>query len=65
MWSKRQECVARLKCMAVREEGQDMVEYACVVFMISLGATAAIRPLAELIAATYTNIASTFISAVS
>jgi len=65
MWPKRQECVARLKCLAIREEAQDMVEYACVVFMISLGATAAIRPLAALLAATYTNIATTFINAVS
>ena len=48
-----------------REEAQDLVEYALVVALIALGATAAMRTLATGIAAAFTSISTQLSSAVA
>jgi pilus assembly protein Flp/PilA len=45
--------------LASREEGQDLVEYALIVGLISFGATGASRFLAAGISSAYSNISST------
>jgi pilus assembly protein Flp/PilA len=45
-----------LKSYMVREEGQDLVEYALVVALIALAATAAMKTLGTDIATAFTNI---------
>jgi pilus assembly protein Flp/PilA len=42
-----------------REEGQDLVEYALVLALIALGATAAMKALATGISTAFSNITST------
>jgi pilus assembly protein Flp/PilA len=46
-----------------REEGQDLVEYALVVAIIALGATAAMQSLANVISTSFANISTTFATA--
>ena len=46
-----------------REEGQDLVEYALVVALIALGATASMKGLASVISSSFTNISTTFAGA--
>ena len=46
-----------------REEGQDLVEYALVVAIIALGATAAMKGLSGAISTSFGNISTTFASA--
>jgi len=48
-----------------REEAQDLVEYALVVALIALGATAAMRTLATGITAAFTSISTQLSSAVA
>jgi pilus assembly protein Flp/PilA len=43
-----------------REEGQDLVEYALVVALIALGATASMKGLATVISTEFTTISSSF-----
>ena len=43
-----------------REEGQDLVEYALVLALIALGATATMRILANAISTAFSNIATQF-----
>jgi len=45
---------------ATRQDGQDLVEYALIVALISLGATAAMQSVASDISAAFSNNASTF-----
>jgi pilus assembly protein Flp/PilA len=47
-----------------REEGQDLVEYALLVALISLAAVAAITGLAKQIGTTFQSISTTFAGAV-
>jgi pilus assembly protein Flp/PilA len=49
----------RLQELSSREEGQDMVEYALIVCLISLGCTATSKLLASGLTAAYSNISST------
>lgn len=49
----------RLKELLRHEEGQDMVEYALLVGLISLGATATSQFLAQGLSQAYSNISST------
>ena len=42
------------------EEGQDLVEYALVVALIALGATASMKGLASVISSSFANISTTF-----
>ena len=46
-----------------REEGQDLVEYALVVAIIALGATAAMKGLAQVISSSFGSISTAFASA--
>jgi pilus assembly protein Flp/PilA len=48
-----------------REEGQDLVEYALVVALIALGATASMKILATAISTEFTTISSLFNNAVA
>ena len=48
-----------------REEGQDLVEYALVVALIALGATAAMSSLASAISTEFGTISTAFASAVA
>lgn len=49
----------KLEEFATREEGQDMVEYALVVALLTFGATAAIKFLAAGLSTAYGNISTT------
>jgi pilus assembly protein Flp/PilA len=49
----------RLQELSSREEGQDMVEYALIVCLISLGCTATSKFLAGGLTTAYSNISST------
>jgi pilus assembly protein Flp/PilA len=49
----------RLQTMLSSEEGQDLIEYALVVALIALGATAGMRTLATAINNAFQNIATT------
>jgi pilus assembly protein Flp/PilA len=46
-----------------RDEGQDLVEYALVVALIALGATASMQSLAGVISTSFGNISTTFATA--
>ncbi|MGO9316369.1 MAG: Flp family type IVb pilin [Terracidiphilus sp.] len=45
------------------EEGQDLVEYALVVAIIALGATASMQSLAQAISSAFASISTTFANA--
>jgi pilus assembly protein Flp/PilA len=49
----------RLQELSSREEGQDMVEYALIVCLISLGCTATSKLLSSGLVTAYSNISST------
>jgi pilus assembly protein Flp/PilA len=55
----------RLQEMASREDGQDLVEYALVIGLITFGATAATKFLAAGLTSAFTNISATLGSYVS
>ena len=48
--------VFKLQCLMTLEDGQDLVEYALVVALIALGATASMKTLATGIGAAFTRI---------
>jgi len=47
-----------------REEGQDLVEYALVVAIIALGATATMKGLAQVISSSFGSISTLFAGAI-
>jgi len=51
--------LSHVKNLFVREEGQDLVEYALVVALIALAATAGMNTLAKDISAAFTSIGNT------
>jgi pilus assembly protein Flp/PilA len=53
----------RLRNLVNKDEGQDLVEYALVVAIIALGATAAMGSLAGAISSSFGTISSTFANA--
>jgi pilus assembly protein Flp/PilA len=53
----------KVQAMMSRDEGQDLVEYALVVAIIALGATAAMGKLAGAISTSFGTISSTFANA--
>ena len=55
----------KLQNLMNREEGQDLVEYALVVALIALGATASMSALAKAISTEFGTISSTFATAVA
>ena len=54
----------KFQAMVSCEQGQDLVEYALVVAIIALGATAAMSSLAGSISTSFANISTAFASAV-
>lgn len=55
--------LVKLQDLTNREEGQDLVEYALVVALIALGATAAMTKLGTGISTAFTNISTTLATA--
>jgi pilus assembly protein Flp/PilA len=53
----------KLQELMNREEGQDLVEYALVVAIIALGATASMQALAKSISTAFASISTTFANA--
>jgi pilus assembly protein Flp/PilA len=53
----------KLQDLMSREEGQDLVEYALVVAIIALGATASMKALAGTISTAFATISTTFANA--
>jgi len=64
MWSGLWRHAKRLQCLLVREDGQDMVEYALLAMMVGVTATAASRPMATVLTTTLSNLATAFSSAI-
>lgn len=60
MFPKLQTILFQLRSRFFDERGQDLVEYALVVAMISLGAVAGMRTVAADISASFTHVATTF-----
>lgn len=54
-----------LKTATRRDEGQDLVEYALVVALVALGATAALQSLGQALASAFSNISTTLSSSLS
>ncbi len=54
----------KLQDLMSREEGQDLVEYALVVALIALGATASMKGLASAISSEFANISTAFVNSV-
>ena len=52
-----------LQDLMSRDEGQDLVEYALVVALISLGAVATLKPLGQAISTVFVNISTSFANA--
>ena len=48
--------ILKLQCLMRREEGQDMVEYALILALIALGATASMKVLATAISTEFGKI---------
>ena len=56
---------AKIQYLISREEGQDLVEYALIVALIALGATASMKVLATAISTEFTTISTLFKNAVA
>jgi Flp pilus assembly pilin Flp len=55
----------KLQRLLSEEDGQDLVEYALLIAMIVVTATASSRPVAEVITGTFNEIATAFTNAVA
>jgi pilus assembly protein Flp/PilA len=55
--------VFRLQCLLMREDGQDLVEYALLVAMLAAAVTASQSSFAAVITQTFNHIATTFTNA--
>jgi pilus assembly protein Flp/PilA len=55
----------RIHTLNLREEGQDLVEYALLVALIAFGATAALKSLGGGLKSAFTNISSTLASSLT
>ena len=55
--------LSRLTCLVLKEEGQDLVEYALIVALIALGATAGMNALAGAVNTGFTNLGTTLTNA--
>jgi len=66
MWLMRRidKLVFRLNCLIMPEDGQDLVEYALVVALIALGATAGMKALATGIGTAFTHISTQLSSSI-
>jgi pilus assembly protein Flp/PilA len=54
----------KLQSLVSHEEGQDLVEYALVVAIIALGATASMQSLAQVISSSFGSISTIFAGAI-
>ena len=57
--------VIRLRCLMILEDGQDLVEYALIVALIALGATAGMKTLATGIGTAFSHISTQLSSAIA
>jgi pilus assembly protein Flp/PilA len=55
----------KMQTLMVREEGQDLVEYALVVALVAFGATAALKTLGTGLNSAFTTISSTLASSLT
>ena len=55
---------SRIKLLISREEGQDLIEYALVVALVALGATAGMSTLAGYINAAFSNVGTSLTSVI-
>ena len=55
----------KMQTLMVREEGQDLVEYALVVALVAFGATAALQTLGSGLNSAFTTISSTLASSLT
>jgi pilus assembly protein Flp/PilA len=55
----------KMQTLMIREEGQDLVEYALVVALVAFGATAALKTLGTGLNTAFSNISSTLASSLS
>jgi pilus assembly protein Flp/PilA len=55
----------KMQTLMVREDGQDLVEYALVVALVAFGATAALKTLGSGLNSAFTNISSTLASSLT
>ncbi len=60
-----QQLIVNLRCTMMQEQGQDLVEYALVVALIALAATAGMNSLASAVNTGFTNIGTTLNSAIT
>lgn len=63
MEGRRWNCSGALNVLALRENGQELVEYALVFAVIALGATASLQSVAGGVNAVFTSIPGTLASA--
>jgi pilus assembly protein Flp/PilA len=59
------ELLAKFRFLISREEGQDLVEYALLVALVSLGSVVALSTLAVDISSVFTTVGTTLTSAVA
>ena len=64
MWTGCWHHVNRWRCLMLREDGQDLVEYALVIALIGVSSTAAMKPLAVVLTTELSNLATAFTNAV-
>jgi pilus assembly protein Flp/PilA len=55
----------KMQTLMIREEGQDLVEYALVVALVAFGATAALKTLGSGLNTAFSNISSTLASSLA
>jgi pilus assembly protein Flp/PilA len=60
MWSRFSKIYSGLQNLLMREEGQDLVEYALTVLLVAIGAVAAVGNLATQVLALFTYINTHF-----
>ncbi len=59
---KMVEMSAKVQCLMMREEGQDLIEYALLVALVAFAATAGMKALATSINTAFTNVGTTLTS---
>jgi Flp pilus assembly pilin Flp len=60
MWPGYHRLVFRLQCWILREDGQDIVEYALLIALIAAFVTASTQSMAYLLTTTISNLATRF-----
>jgi pilus assembly protein Flp/PilA len=64
MWPGYLRIVCRLQCLLLREEGQDLVEYALIIAMLAVTVTAASQSMANALTTGLITIAARFSGAI-